>query len=349
MFQSFKNIQIEALSSCVPENKVLNEDFSYIMEPKELRKFGRTTGIKERRYSKQEITASDLAYVSTKKIIEYNGGVEDIDVLIFLSQTPDYKIPFTSNILQNKLGLKKDMLCLDINAGCAGFIQGLSTAFSYATTVEGKVLFVVAETLSKILSKHDKSTTMLFGDGASSLLISKDDSSLSRADFNFFTDGENADAIIIPEGGCRIPFNDSSLMLKEDNLGSKNNGVSLHMDGPRVFDFTLREVPKSIEELVSKKEINIEEIESFLFHQSNKFIINQISSKLKISKDKVPLNIDRFGNTSNVSIPLLMTTEFFNSKLPNQILLSGYGAGLNWGNCVLKTSKEPKIFELIEI
>lgn len=348
MTQSFENISIEAVAGCVPKQIIENSYFSEIMEPKDMRKFERTTGIKQRRYAVSSITASDLGYEAAKKILDDKKCKNDITALIFISQTADYKIPFTSNILQNKLGLPQDILCLDINAGCAGFIQGLSTAYALAATTSGKVLLVVAETLSKILSKEDRSTSMLFGDGAAAILISKDKSIKSNSYFNFFSDGSNADAIIVPDGGCRNPFNEDSLKWREDSQGNRNKGTHLKMDGPRVFDFTLREIPLSVEKLINKYKIDIEEIDSFLFHQSNKFIIKQIASRLKLPKDKILINIDRFGNTSGATIPLLMVTELDQKQLPKTILISGYGVGLNWGNGILSLSSNFKTYNLIE-
>lgn len=350
MVQKFENIFIEAIAACVPKNIIQNNYFSELLEPKEIRKFEKTTGIKERRYADEETTASDLGYTAAKKILDEQRCESEIKALIFLSQTPDYKIPFTSNILQDRLGLPKEVLCLDINAGCSGFIQGLSVAYSLANTIQGKVLLIVSETLSKVLSPNDRSTTMMFGDGGSAVLIGKSESSKKESYFNFFSDGENSDAIMIPHGGYRNQFNVNSLNWVEDEKGNKMKGTHLTMDGPRVFDFTLREVPKSIDLLKKQFNFNIDDIDLFLFHQSNKFIINQISSRLGLPKEKVLINIDQFGNTSGVSIPLLMASEMFNiEKKDRKILLSGYGVGLNWGNCLLHINDNIKIYKIIEL
>jgi 3-oxoacyl-[acyl-carrier-protein] synthase-3 len=349
MTQQFKGISIEAIAACVPKNKISGDHFSDILDAKELRKFEKTTGIIERRYVDKDKTASDLGYIAAKKVLEQVTHPSEIKALVFVSQTSDYKIPFTSNILQEKLKLSSEILCLDVNAGCAGFIQGLSVSYALASTINGKVLFVISETLSKILSPKDKTTTTLFGDGGAALLISRDKLLNKKSYFNFFSDGNNYDAIIIPDGGYRNQVNKHSFITEEDENGNKKNKLHLSMDGPRVFDFTLREIPKSIESLFENFEIDKNEIDSFLFHQSNKFIIKQITSKLGVPKDKVPINIDKFGNTSGVSIPLLIVTELNKEKTYKKILLSGYGVGLNWGNCVISLTPNLKIFDLIEI
>lgn len=348
MTQKFENIFIESIAACVPKNKVGNDNFSNLLGPKEIRKFERTTGIKERRYASIDTTASDLGYKAAKQILEDKKCESQITALIFVSQTADYKIPFTSNILQSRLGLPQNILCLDINAGCAGFVQGLSTAYALAATTSGKVLLIVAETLSKILSSEDRSTSMLFGDGASAILISKSKEFSGESNFNFFSDGDNADAIMIPEGGYRNPVNDKTLNWKVDEKGNKNQGIHLTMDGPKVFDFTLREIPSSVDKLISEFNLNKDEIDLFLFHQSNKFIINQIASRLGLPKEKVLINIDRFGNTSGVTIPLLIVSDFDKENMPKKILISGYGSGLNWGCGCIAMHPKMTIYNLLE-
>lgn len=348
MTQKFEGVYIEAIAACVPGNKIDNNHFSNLLEAKDIRKFERTTGIKERRYANTNTTASDLGFIAAKKILDSKKCKSEITALIFVSQTSDYKIPFTSNILQSRLDLPQNILCLDINAGCAGFVQALSTAYAIAGSSNGKVLLIVAETLSKILSENDRSTTMLFGDGASAVLISKSEELSTKSYFNFFSDGSSAEAIMIPEGGYRNQFNDTTLSWKEDEQGNKNKGIHLTMDGPKVFDFTLREIPSSVEKLIEEFNLNKEEIDLFLFHQSNKFIINQIASRLKLPKDKVLINIDRFGNTSGVTIPLLMVTDFDEANLPKTILISGYGSGLNWGCGCIAIHPEMTIYNLLE-
>ncbi|ALR31082.1 hypothetical protein ATE47_11340 [Chryseobacterium sp. IHB B 17019] len=347
MHQHFENIQLEAIGSVVPNNAVSNDFFSELLSAKELSFFEKTVGIKNRYWADKNVTASDLG-VEAFKVLEDNLIGFDkncVDVIIFLSQTPDYLIPFTSNILQNKLGLRKDILCIDINAGCAGFIQGLSTAYSLASTLkEGKkVLLIIAETLSKIISIKDRTTSMLFGDGASAMLISKTEIS-NPTDFNFFSDGENFDSIIIPDGGYRNMTCHKSLEEYTTSEGAIKTRMNLEMNGKKVFDFTLREVAPSINQLIDSSSIERESIDNYLFHQSNLFIIKQITNLLEIDKLKVLTNIEEFGNTSGVSIPLLITGNSEKLSLNGKSLMAGYGSGLNWGNCYIDLSLT-KIFK----
>lgn len=338
MFQEFQGIEITALAACVPKNKIGNNFFGDLLSPKESRIFEKTVGIIERRWAANDVTSSDLGYVAVLNLLNnHKVNKDEIDCLIFLSQTPDHRIPFTSNILQDRLGLKKEMLCLDINAGCTGFIQGLSVSFSMAKSLKrGKILFIVGETLSKILSHKDRATTMLFGDGAAAILIENTGKIDCKAYFNFYSDGANADAIKIPDGGYRSEVTIDSLLLVEDEKFNLKNRLHLTMDGPKVFDFTLREIAPSIEELFKLSKVNKDAIEYFMLHQSNQFIIKQIAAQLGVSQDKMLININEFGNTSGVSIPLLISSYAEKLKDSQTILLSGYGVGLNWGNCIIE-------------
>ena len=339
MNQAFSGIEIIAISGCVPNNIIRNDKFENLLTPKEIKFFEKTVGILERRWADKDITASDLAFEACLNLFDnYKFDINEIDSLIFLSQTPDFKIPFTSNILQERLGLKREILCLDINAGCAGFIQGLSTSFSIAKSLAKgrKVLFVVAETLSKILSEKDRSTSMLFGDGACAILIENSENLDAKAFFNFFSDGKNADAIQIPDGGYRNEVKLESFSSFLDEKGNEKNYLQLEMDGPKVFDFTLREIAPSIKKILDYSNFKDEDINYYLLHQSNQFIIKQIASQLNVDQDKMLINIEKYGNISGVSIPLLMTSNKHKLQQETNLLLSGFVLGLNWGNCILE-------------
>lgn len=351
MFQEFVGVEIEAIAGCVPKNTVLNETFADLLSPKEMRIFEKTVGITERRWAEDSVTASDLGFAAAQHLFEkINIDKNYVEALVFISQTPDFKIPFTSNILQGRLELKTETLCLDINAGCAGFVQGLSTSFSLAKSLPKgkKILLIIAETLSKILSPNDRSTTMLFGDGATALIIENTGNGNAKSSFNFFSDGLNSAAIQIPDGGYRNGINEDSLDIRTDRSGNQKTKLNLAMDGPKVFDFTLREIAKSIENLIAQSLIKKEKIDYFLLHQSNQFIIKQIASQLQVDSHKMLLNIKCFGNTSGVSIPLLICSNKEKIQNSERVLMSGYGSGLNWGNCLLNLSKT-EILELKEI
>ena len=344
-----KGVKIEKISAVVPRNIITNNDnlISSLFNERDLKRFEKTTGISERRHVLNGISSSDLGFEAAKDIIR--DEKQNIGTLLWVSQTSDYIIPFTSNILQDKLELSSNTLCIDISAGCAGFVQSLYTAFSMAKTSNKKVLLIISETLSKILSEHDRSTTPLFGDGASALLISKTDSK-NQSYFDFYSDGGNFDAIKIPDGGFRNQFNSSSIEKIKDENGNIKSKVNLHMNGSNVFDFTLREIPNTIKNFINKINMSENDIDFLLLHQSNKLIINQIRSLLKFPKEKVLLNIHKFGNTSGVSIPLLIVSEKSKlSKNKSRVICCGYGSGLNWGSCYFEIENDCVINKLKEI
>jgi 3-oxoacyl-[acyl-carrier-protein] synthase-3 len=349
---TFNSIEIECISSCVPKNKVYTKDYPILFNQKEKETIIKNTNIHERRIAPSDMFTSDLAFAASQAIFEDpNTGAkpQEIKALVFLSQTHDYKMPFSSNILQHKLKIPSDCLCIDINAACSGFITGLQTAYSIANNLEtGKVLFVISETMSKIVSKKDRKTTLIFGDGASALLISKSNQNKSNSHFASFSDGEYADAIKIPSGGSRSSINSDSIKMKEFEDGSERNDFQLEMDALGVYNFTMKRIPPSVINMNNYLNLNPNDIDYYVFHQANNFIINRFIKKLKIDNDKVAINIDRFGNTSGVSIPLAITTELKDKDNLEKVHCVGFGAGLSWGNAIINLMNT-KILTLKEI
>ena len=349
---TFNSIEIECISSCVPKNKIYNKDYPVLFNQKEKETIIKNTNIHERRIAPEDMFTSDLAFTASQAIFDdpsEDVKPEEVKALIFLSQTHDYKMPFSSNILQHNLNIPSDCLCIDINAACSGFITGLQTAYSIANTLlTGKVLFVISETMSKIVSKKDRKTTLLFGDGASALVISNSIKNKSNSYFMSFSDGEYADAIKIHSGGSRYPINLKDIAIKKHEDGSERNNFQLEMDSLGVYNFTMKRIPPSVIKMNSFLNLDANNIDYYVFHQANNFIINRFIKKLKIEKDKVAVNIDRFGNTSGVSIPLAITTELKNKKNLETIHCVGFGAGLSWGNAIINLS-QTNILKLKEL
>jgi 3-oxoacyl-[acyl-carrier-protein] synthase-3 len=273
--------------------------------------------------------------------------VSTIDVLLFLSQTPDYKIPATAPLLQDRLGLPNTTASLDLNLACSGYVYGLSTAFAYASQQGiNRVLLLVGETFSKITSPYDKVNWPLYGDAGTATLIEKGDYYDSY--FELMTDGSGSKALIIPAGECRNPTTVENLQITEREDGNKRSDHQIYMDGMDVFNFTLRVVPKAIKNMLAALSIQADDIDYFMFHQANKFMIDFIVKKLKIDTAKVPYCIDRFGNTSSASIPLTIVSELAGKIRENEkIILCGFGAGLSWGT-VYTELKNCTISSLVE-
>jgi len=347
-FITYKNVGIRAIAACVPSNIVYNKDLGYLIPEEEIEKTINAIGIRERRISDADTCSSDLCFKAAKKLIEDNDiDVNTIDVLLFLSQTPDYKTPATAPLLQNRLNLSNTTASLDLNLACSGYVYGLSTAFAYSSQQGiNRVLLLVGETFSKITSPYDKVNWPLYGDAGTATLIEKGDYCDSY--FELMTDGSGSKALIIPAGECRNPATVENLQITEREDGNKRSDHQIYMDGMDVFNFTLRVVPKAIKNMLTALSIQPENIDYFLFHQANKFMLEFIVKKLKIDETKVPYCIDRFGNTSSASIPLTIVSELKSKIKENKkIILCGFGAGLSWGT-VYTELKNTAISSLIE-
>jgi 3-oxoacyl-[acyl-carrier-protein] synthase-3 len=344
----YVNFSIEGLTSSVPKNTVGNEYYDSMFSDRELKIFERTTGIKERRHVIGGMTASDLALDAAERLLtKMKIDKSSIKGLVWVSQTSDYQIPFTSNILADKLELSSEVFCLDINAGCAGFIQGLFVSSKLISNSSEKVLFLVGETLSKILASSDRSTSPLFGDGASAIILGYNSLEL-KSYFKFGQDGSLFRSIIIPEGGYRHPIsNESCIQCGESK--SSNSSTKLQMDGQAVFDFTLREIPRFIIEFYKDLDVDITSVDYFVLHQSNRLIISQILSQVGVPMSKALVNIEKFGNTSGVSIPLALTTCLGHIGIDREVCFVGYGSGLTWGICHTRLSKDLIILPFNEV
>lgn len=346
-FIQVPNVLIKGISACVPKNIVKNESLGDLFPEDELKKTIESVGIVERRIVDNDTCASDLCYNAAEQLLnEMDIDRSSIDVLIFMSQTSDFRIPATAPILQHRLGLSKDTLCFDISLACSGYVYALTTAFSYLNLPNvNRVLLLDGETFSKIVNSKDKTNALLYGDAGTATLLEK-----GEGDFNavLHTDGEGWSAVCVPGGGSRKPFSAESLLEKEREDGSIGNDLEVYMNGIDVFNFTLRVVPKSIKELLEKTGTNIADYGSIVFHQANKFMIEFFAKKLKYNMENVPISLNKFGNTSSATIPLTIVSELRNWESENKkIVISGFGAGLSWAAASIDLSNT-HICELTE-
>ena len=334
----YKNVGITAMAACVPKDIEYNSDLSSIMPKEEVEKMIKSVGIHERRVCDETTFASDLCYKAALKLMQDNEiDPKSIDVLLFMSQVPDYRIPATSCILQNRLGLSKDCAAMDLNLACSGYVYALSTAMAYAS-MEGvnRVLLLDGEALSKIVNKKDKVNVPLYGDAGTATLIEK--GNFSESIFILHTDGSGEDAVKVP-AGMRNPIVPESLIVTERENGNMRNDLQIYMDGMEVFNFALRVVPKGIKEILKITDKSLEEIDYIIFHQSNRFMTDFFIKKLKFNKDKVPYCIEKFGNTSSASVPLTIVSELKGQlNDPKDLILCGFGAGLSWATAKINFS-----------
>ncbi len=333
----FSNVGISAISACVPKNISDNKMLINILPEEEVLKVIDNIGIKEKRFVDKDVCSSDLCFKAAEQLLlDNNIDRSGIDALIFLSQTPDYKIPATAPILQHRLGLPKTTLCFDMNLACSGYVYALSTAFAYAS-LQGvnKVLLLVGETFSKITSPFDKVNAPLYGDAGTATLIEKGD--FADSHFILCSDGSGRNAVIIPAGEYRNPTTLDNLKEVEMEDGNIRSGHQIFMDGMDVFNFALSVVPKSIKEMMNTVQITLDDVDHVVFHQANKFMTDFFAKKLKYPLNKVPYCIDRYGNTSSASVPLTIVSELRTTDLDEKtVILCGFGAGLSWATALVE-------------
>jgi 3-oxoacyl-[acyl-carrier-protein] synthase III len=347
---SINDIAIKGISCCVPKNTERNIDLNLLTQ-EEIQKFIDATGIEERRIVSQEICTSDLCCEASEKLIkDLNWEKDEIEILVFVSQTADYILPVSAAILQDRLGLSTNCLAFDVPLGCSGYVYGISIIASMMkATGMKKGLLLAGDTSSKLLSKSDKSTVPLFGDGGSATAFQIDENA-DKMFFDFGTDGSGFNAIIVKDGGSRKRVDSSSLLYKNIEPGIERNACQLVLDGMDVFSFGITQAPKTVNKLLEKFEIKKEAIDYFVFHQANMMMNKMIVKKLKLPVEKVPYSLKKFGNTSSTTIPLTIVTELKeNLTNANQdLIICGFGVGLSWGTAKIKFNNV-MISDLIEI
>ena len=327
----YNNVGIRAMSACVPEGKFHNNDLGYLIPKEEIQKTIDSIGVRERRIADADVCASDLAFKAATRLMEDNSiDPSSIDVLLFMSQTADYRIPATAPLLQDRLDLPTDTMAMDLSLGCSGFVYALSTAYAYASLPDvNRVLLLDGETFSKIVNRHDKVDWPLYGDAATATLVEKGD--FGESVFILRSDGSGRDAVIIRDG-MRNPVTADSIVDKKNDNGDIHNGLEVYMDGMDVFNFAMKRVPKAIRELSDVSGIPLDRIDWLVFHQANRFMTDFFVKKLKFNPERVPYSIDRYGNTSSTSIPLTIVSELKDKlKDSDRLMIAGFGAGLSWG------------------
>lgn len=348
---SFNNAGISGISACVPKNVIDNYKYTDHFPEEDVRKVVEKIGIFERRFVDDKTCSSDLCFAAAEKLIfDMQINKEEIDVLIFISQTPDYRMPATSIILQDRLGLPNSTIAFDINLGCSAFIYGLTVAYSLLSQPNiRKILLLDGETRSKIYSPKDRKTAFLFGDAGVAAIIERGEQ-FKESFFSLNSDGSMESMIKINGGGYRNPSSIETLKEKiVDEYGNIRTDEHGFMDGEAVFNFVAVKIPKNIKEICKYSNVDLNSLDYYLFHQANDFMNQFLVKKLKIDNNKVPTSISKFGNTSSVSIPLTIVSELKDKiKGNHKLLLSAFGVGLSWGSAIINLS-DCKISDLIEI
>ena len=339
---SFHNKSITGILTILPEREVKFEDEmgNYNFSPAKSLKLKMAMGYNAHRIIQDGVCTSDICVFGLNYLFDNNLlNKQDIDALVLVTQSPDYFMPPTSNIIQGKLGLKQDIFCMDINQGCSGYIIGLIQSFLLLGQPSiKKVVLLNADILSRKVSKRDRNSNPLIGDAASITIVEKSTKENSIYG-NLKMDGTFASALIIPAGGFKLPSSPDTSEMKEDIAGNFRSLDNLVMKGDEVFNFVQREVPLMIEDLFSANNLNKEDVDYFMFHQPNKFMLNKLADSLDIPREKMPSNIvENFGNASGVTIPTAISYNL-GDRLVNESLLicmAGFGVGLTWASLLLE-------------
>jgi len=347
---SIKNIRVSDISACVPKRVVRTVDYD-LMTEKEKQIFINGTGVKERRVADDKTCTSDLCFEAASKIIsDREIDPDTIDIVVFVSQSPDYYLPATSILLQQRLGLKTSTIAFDMSLGCCGYIYGMAVISNFLTlTGMKRGLLLCGDKSSLSTNPKDKSTYPLFGDAGTATMLEFDPFA-EPLYFNLQSDGSGKDAIIIPGGGTRNPLNKNTLIEREVAPGIIRNERDLVLDGVEVFNFALREVKPNIEKLLSYSNQSITDFDYLVMHQANKLMNETVRKKLKFPIEKTPYSLGKFGNTSSASIPLTFVSELSSLDVRDKMmLLSGFGVGFSWGTVSIRMGSDIVVHELSEI
>ena len=350
-FLHYNGVGITAMSAAVPKRVINNYEYTEFFPKEEVKKVVDKVGIYERRFADEQTCSSDLCFAAAERLISDNNiDRDEIDLLIFISQTPDYRMPATSVTLQHRLGLSQSCIAFDINLGCSAFIYGLSV--TYGMMQNGsirKALILDGETRSKVYSPKDRRSAFLFGDAGAAALVECDEK-FGDSYFSLNSDGSRAELIMIPAGGYRHPSSIETLKEKVvDEYGNIRNDEHGYMRGEDVFNFVIKEIPRDIKNTLAFAEANTEDFDYIVFHQANNFINSYIAKKMKLNTEKIPSTIEKYGNTSSVSVPLTIVDQL-KDKLVGQkkLLLSAFGVGMTWATGIV-SFVDCKISEVVEV
>ena len=351
-FFRYKNIKISGIAAAVPTNSVSVDSFSDQNGEEAIEKFKAMTGIRSFHKALPHQTASDFGFAAATKILNEKKVERDsIGALVFVAHSTDYRRPATACVLHHRLGLSKECAAFDISLGCSAIVYGLQTICSMMESSDiERALLIVGETMTKMTNSKDRSVNTLFGDGGAAFLLEKDDTSEAEINISLKTDGNGYNTIIAPAGGFRNM--DAS---REETIWSDGNIRSLYniyMKGTDVFTFSITDVPKTIKEFLKKTETTVNDYDCFAFHQANQFILKQISKKLKIPSEKLPMCLDRYGNTSAPAAAMALCDAYGqDSEKTLKTMFCCFGVGLSWGvaSVCLEASNIYPIFETDEV
>ncbi|MCH5243114.1 MAG: ketoacyl-ACP synthase III [Muribaculaceae bacterium] len=341
---------IKAISYVLPDKIVSNEELVKEFPEWTVDKIANKVGVNNRHIVKENETATNLAIKAAEKLFEDHPEIkkEDIDFIILCTQSPDYFLPTSACIIQDKLGLPTSCGAFDFNLGCSGYIYGLAIAKGLiAGGIATNILLLTAETYTKHLHPKDKGNRTIFGDAATATIVSTEGWA-EIEDFSLGTDGRGAENLIVKTGGMRNPEKVNDLEFDEN--GNPISSDYLFMNGAKIFTFTQKNVPLVVKDCLEKNHLSMEDINLVIFHQANSYMLEFLRNKMKIPKEKFFINMAEIGNTVSNSIPIALADAKLQGLIPANftsqnsqtnafnILLTGFGVGYSWGACILKVN-----------
>ncbi len=350
MISQLDNLSIHSIAAAMPADSVELSSLGALFGETEVERIMASTGIRRVRVAPEGVCASDLCQAAAERLLTACDVAPDsVDAIVFVSQTPDWRLPATSPALQQRLGLRKDVAAFDINYGCSAFVYGLFQA-GMLTNAGGceRVLVCVGDVTTRLVNPRDKAVSMVFGDAGSAALVERGTDSWA---FVCGTDGAGGPALMVPAGGCRVPATKETAAESERENGNVRSDEDLFMDGMEIMKFSLREVPPAIESVLKAADWTPKDIGFYGFHQANKFILDYVARKMRIPPEKVPVAMRETGNVGPASIPLMLALEHERLRAENRLehaVLCGFGVGFSWAamTCDLRTTR---ILDPVEI
>lgn len=328
---------IKCIEYYLPANILDNEAISLEFPEWSVDKISEKTGIYERHIADKDEFASDMAVRVSEKLFKNNDiDKSKVDFILLCTQSPDYNLPTTACIVQDRLGMPKTVGALDFNLGCSGYVYGLAIAKGLVVSgVAKNILFITSETYTKFINKGDRSNRTIFGDGASATIISTEGICEIR-DFDLGTDGSGAQNLIVKNGGSKNPLKDENGVI--DAFGNTINPSYLYMNGPEIFSFTSTAVPVLVNNVLFNNRLSLANIDLHIFHQANQFMLNHLRKKIGIEETKFYLFLRKCGNTVSSTIPIALKNAVIEKRIKNgdNVLIAGFGVGYSWGGTILK-------------
>ncbi len=332
-FFKFNNIRVAGIACAVPKNEVKTESYKSLFGDEEVEKFMQMTGVRSSRRTLDHQTCSDLGFKAARELLTYKGiKPEEIGAVIFSSHSPDYRRPATAFVLQYRLGIPREAVCYDISLGCSSLVVGMQTVASIMNTGEiKKALLFVGDTAGKSVYPEDRSSAMLFGEAGAVMLMEKSDDPKDEIKALIRSDGSGYRYMIVPGGGYRNLHASEKVVMCED--GNPRTLMNSFIQGTSVFTFTVFDVPRLIKDFWEQTDTLPDDYDCFAFHQANLYILKQIAKKTKIDFERMPITLDRYGNTSGASA-IVSLCDRYGNKTENKkikVMACGFGIGISLG------------------